>query len=144
MLARMGVLAIDPGVNKSGFAFADRLRIVTRALDPTRSDGDDERLADHIQSLVEERDVSTLLVGLPLTMGGEETGQAERVRVLIALLHTRFPKLEIVAYDERLTTKEAESRLREHGYSGREIRTRKDSWAALVLLEDWLRSGEPR
>ena len=144
MLRRMGVLAIDPGVNKSGFAFADRLRIVVRALDPVRSDGDDERLLDHIRSLVDERDVATLLVGLPLTMDGKERDQAKQVRGLIDQLRARFPALDVHAYDERLTTKEAESRLRELGYTGREIRSRKDSWAALVLLEDWLRSGEPR
>lgn len=140
----MGILAIDPGRMKSGFAFADRLRIVMRALDPVRTEGDDEKLVQHIAGLVAERDVSTLLVGLPLLASGDESAQSRLVRALIERLRERFPGLDVHAYDEHLTTKEAESRLHELGRSRNEIRRQKDSWAALVLLEDWIRSGEPR
>ena len=66
------------------------------------------------------------------------------MRAFIRRLAARFPELEVCAYDERLTTKEAENRLRALGYHGREIAVRKDSWSAKVLLEDWILSGEPR
>ena len=46
--------------------------------------------------------------------------------------------------DERLTTKEAESRLVEAGHTGARRKAAKDAWSAAVLLEDWVRSGEPR
>jgi putative pre-16S rRNA nuclease len=138
----VGVLAIDPGLAKHGFAVTDRLRIVLQALDSLRA-GEDE-LLDHVGRLLAERDVSTVLVGLPLHMDGREGERARAVRGLIERLSARFPHVTVVGYDERLTTKEAESRLRELGYSGRQIATRKDSWSALVLLEDWIRSGEPR
>jgi len=137
------VLAIDPGSKKSGFAFADRLRIAVHPLEPVRTNGDDAALLAHIAALVEERDVSTLLVGVPLDPEGGETRRSGEVRVLVARLRERFPHLDVRTYDEHLTTKEAESRLREAGYSGPEIQARKDSWAAMVLLEDWLESGEP-
>ncbi len=140
----MGVLAIDPGARKSGFAFTDALRISASALDPVRTDGDDQALLAHVEALVGERDVSVLLVGLPLDPEGRDTERSRAVRRLVAALTERFPTLEVCTHDEHLTTKEAESRLREQGYSGREIQRRKDSWAALVLLEDWLASGEPR
>jgi len=66
------------------------------------------------------------------------------VRRLIEVLKASFPHFEVHAYDERLTTKEAESRLRAEGYGPKEIMRRKDSMSALVLLEDWIESGEPK
>jgi len=139
-----GVLAIDYGERKTGFASADPARILLTPLETARIPGEGAELLDHIQALLEERSVGLLLVGLPLNMDGTAGDQALAVEAFVARLRARFPRLEVVTHDERLTTKEAESRLREHGYRGREIAERKDSWSALVLLEDWIRSGEPR
>ena len=50
----------------------------------------------------------------------------------------RFPGVAIVLVDERLTTKEAESRLTEAGFRGGERKARKDSWSAALLLEEWI------
>ena len=76
-------------------------------------------------------------------MGGEAGERAEAVQAFVRRLRERFPELEVRWYDERLTTKEAESRLREQGVGRRKIAAQKDSWSALVLLEDWVLSGEP-
>lgn len=143
----MGVLAIDPGERKTGFAVTDAMRIAFEPLPAfrvQRPDAAKEELLDHVAALLDERTISVVLVGLPLHMSGEESERARTVRAWTEQLSTRFPGLEVVTYDERLTTKEAESRLREAGYRGRQIAQRKDSWSALVLLEDWVRSGEPR
>jgi len=138
-----GILAIDYGERKSGFAVADGLRITVSPLDPVRIEGASEELLDHVEALLEERDVSTLLVGMPYNMDGTEGERAQATRAFLDRLRGRFPRLEIRAWDERLTTKEAESLLREEGYRGREISARRDSWSAMVLLRDWLASGEP-
>ena len=140
----MGVLAIDPGVKKSGFAFSDRLRISMRPLEYLRTNGKEELLLEHIQGLLEQLDIATLLVGMPYHMNGKEGERAKDVRRLIAVLEARFPQLSVHAYDERLTTKEAESRLRAEGLRAKEIMQKKDSMSALVLLEDWIASGEPK
>jgi putative Holliday junction resolvase len=138
-----GVLAIDHGEKKSGLAVTDSLRIAFEALPPVRSDGRDEIVLERVAELLEERSISTLLVGLPLHMDGSEGTRAARVRAFVAALTRRFPGITILTRDERLTSKEAETRLREAGLRGRAIRERRDSWSALVLLEDWVRSGEP-
>jgi putative Holliday junction resolvase len=138
-----GVLAIDYGERKTGFASADPTRIVLQPLETVRVPGAGTELLDHIQVLLAERDVSHLLVGMPLHADGTAGSQALRVEEFVERARERFPELTIVTHDEHLTTKEAESRLHEHGYRGKEIADRKDSWSALVLLEDWVRSGEP-
>ena len=138
-----GVLAIDYGEKKSGFAVTDALRIAFEPLEPVRSDGKDELVLEHVARLLAERSIATVVVGLPLHMDGREGERAQRVRAFVAQLAARFPELTVRTWDERLTSKEAESKLREAGHRGKAIRAQRDSWSALVLLEDWVRSGEP-
>ena len=138
-----GVLAIDYGDKKSGVAVTDALRIAFEPLEPVRSEGKDELVLEHVARLLAERSIATVVVGLPLHMDGREGERARRVRTFVALLAARFPELAVRTWDERLTSKEAETRLREAGERGRAIRAQRDSWSALVLLEDWVRSGEP-
>lgn len=139
-----GVLAIDLGTNKTGFAVSDPLRIVTQPLDQLGAGEQDPQLMDQIAGLLSEREIATLLVGLPTHMDGSESGRSRAVLDFTTRLGSRFPKLEILTWDERLTTKAAEDLLREAGFSGRQAKGRKDAWSALVLLRDWIDSGEPR
>ncbi len=102
------------------------------------------RNLDHIAELVQERSARTLLVGLPLNMDGTESGRSKDVRGFIERASARLPEVEVVAYDERLTTRAAEDLLHEAGFHGEGRKERLDSWSALVLLRDWLETGEPR
>lgn len=137
-----GVLAIDHGTQKFGFAVADPLRIATQPLESLR--GDESDAFARIAKLLDERDVDTLLVGLPLHMDGGVGARAEDVRGFCARLAARFPELAVVAFDERLTSKAADELARELDLSRDERKRWKDSLAALALLRDWLASGEPR
>jgi putative holliday junction resolvase len=139
-----GVLAIDHGTKRSGFASADGLRIAVSALDPFQGPGSSDELLAHVAHLCSERDITTFVVGLPGNMDGSEGPRAAEVRQFAARLAARFPKVELVLYDERLSTKAAEELLREAGFRGLEARARRDSWSALVVLRDWIESGEPR
>ncbi|MBL8858779.1 MAG: Holliday junction resolvase RuvX [Planctomycetes bacterium] len=139
-----GVLAIDHGTKRTGFAVTDALRLGVFALDPHRGDGQGQELLTHIAQLCDERTIATFLVGFPYDAEGREGGRAQDVRAFTERLARHLPKVEIVLYDERLTTKAAEELLREAGLHGDERKARRDSWSALVLLRDWIDSGEPR
>ena len=138
-----GVLAIDLGSKKTGFAGADPLRIAVRALDVCRHGERTEELLAHIRGLYEERDVGVFLLGYPVHMDGKPGARAQAVGHFKEELAKAFPEVRIVLWDERLTTKAAEELLREQGYNGKEIARRRDSWSALVLLRDRISSGEP-
>ena len=103
-----------------------------------RHGGREEVLFAHLEGLLAERDVEALVVGLPLHMSGEPGRRVERVHAFTAVLRARYPGLAVHEWDERLTTKEAEARLRERGLRGRAAKAERDAWSALVLLEDWL------
>ncbi len=138
------VLAIDHGTKKTGFAVADPLRFAVHPIEQVTLPGESDELLAFIDGLMKERDVDTFLIGLPFNMDGTEGGRAGDVRTFADRLHKRFPKVEVLFWDERLTTKAAEDLLRNEGYTGRQAKDVKDSWSALVLLRDWIESGEPR
>jgi putative Holliday junction resolvase len=137
------VIAIDHGTQRTGFAVTDALRVSSEPLDAFHGAGDGEALLAHVARLVEVRTVGALLVGLPLHADGTAGGRAADVRAFVGRLREHFPDVDVVSHDEHLTTKEAEARLAEAGHYGAARKARKDSWSALVLLEDWIRSGEP-
>ncbi len=137
-------IAIDHGEKRTGFAVADPTRIVSQPLDVYHGPGSSSGLLDHLQALVDERQVDTFVVGYPYNMDGTLGGRARSVEAFIERLQARFPQIAIIRQDERLSTKEAEELLREAGYHGEARKARKDSWSALVILRDWIGAGEPR
>lgn len=139
-----GVLAIDHGTRVSGFASTDSLRIATSALPAVRAPGDSDALLDHLERLVAERDVDVLLVGLPLDGKGQDTARSKDVRRFARRAAQRLPSLAVCGWDEHLTTRAARELLVEEGVSKRKRQELRDSYAALVLLRDWMAAGEPR
>jgi putative Holliday junction resolvase len=141
--SRKAVLAIDHGVKRCGFAVADALRISALPLAPFLGAGNSTAALDFIAGMLRERDVDTFLVGWPVNMDGSSGARAQDVQQFVDALQARFPAQRIVRYDERLTTKAAEELLREAQVPPAKRRELRDSFSALVLLRDWLDSGEP-
>lgn len=144
MSTRTGVLAIDHGTKRTGFAAVDALRIAAVPLQAFAGPGDGPELLAYVAQLLDERTVGVLLVGLPRHADGSEGVRAAEVRAFSVRLAARFPKLAVVLHDEHLTTKAAEELLRDAGTRRSDWKGRRDSLSALVLLRDWLESGEPR
>lgn len=142
------VIAIDHGTKKTGFALSDGLRILTEPLDVCHAPGTSPALFAHIVGLCQERDVERLLIGLPRNMDGTEGPRSASVRafgelLVAAIAAAGLPVPAITYWDERLSTKEADSLLVEAGHTGEARKSRRDSWSALVVLRDWLTAGEP-
>ena len=143
MSSQSAVLAVDHGTKKTGFASTDALRTAEWPLECWHGPGDSEELIEHIATLVAERSAGTVLVGLPLNMDTTEGGQAKKVRAFIERVRARLEEVDVLPWDERLTTRSAEDLLHEAGFHGDDMKARRDSWSALVLLRDWLETGEP-
>jgi putative Holliday junction resolvase len=140
---KSSALAIDHGQRRSGFAVCDALRIATTPLAAWRDDAPGPGLFDFIAGLLGERDVGTFVIGLPCNMDGSEGPRAAQVRAFAALLSARFPSVAIAFVDERLSTKAAEDLMRDAEIRPRDRKAYKDSFAALVLLRDWIAANEP-
>lgn len=131
-------LAIDHGTKKTGFAVSDALGVSIEPLGVFQGTG--EALLDRIGELLAERTIRTFVVGLPLNADGTPGPRAQDAEAFGKTLQARFPDQELAWVDERWTTKEAEARLTDAGFRGKERKARKDAWAAALLLEEWLRT----
>lgn len=130
------VLAIDMGSKRVGLAVSDELRLTIRALQPMpRTPW--KRLLSSLAELCEQFDVRSIVLGLPLRLDGTEGDAAQEVRRVGRNLQLSL-NLPLFFQDERLTSKEAESSLRERGLRAFEISDRVDSEAASIILSDFL------
>jgi putative Holliday junction resolvase len=128
------VLALDYGSARCGCAISDPTGVLATPLPPVLAPGT-RRGRARLRELVRETGAERVLVGLPLSLSGEDSAQTAETRAFAAGLG-RAVAVPVELYDERFTTRLA-------ARSGGEAS--EDSRAAAHLLEGWLaaRPGEP-
>ena len=135
------VLAVDVGARRVGLAISDASRTLARPLETiaVTSDADAvDRVARRILELADEDGgLSTIVVGMPSHLDGTATPETSRVVAFISRLKTRT-SLTVDTEDERLSSREAESRLALRERDWRERKKRLDAAAAAVILQDYL------
>ena len=126
------VLALDYGEARCGVAVSDPTGTLATPLEAIERPGS-RRGLERVARLVRAQEAERVLVGLPLTLAGEEGEQARLTREWAARLG-ELVSVPVELHDERLTTRQAEQT---GGGSD------ADSRAAAHLLESWL-SRDPR
>ena len=143
----MRVLGIDVGRRRIGLAISDRSRTLARplatlAVSDRRSGVD--RVAREIERLAAEEDgLAAIVVGVPRKLDGSPSDEGRHAEAFIAALGA-CTALPIAREDERLTSREAESRLAIRERDWRRRKEKLDAAAAAVILQDYLdrhRSG---
>ncbi len=131
----MRVLALDYGAARCGCALSDPTGTLASPIEPVARPATRRALAQ-IADLVGALEVERVLVGLPLSLSGEDSAQTRETRAWAARL-TDALAVPVELYDERFTTTLAG---RAGGTSSSE-----HSRAAAVLLDGWLarRAGAP-
>jgi putative Holliday junction resolvase len=135
-------LGVDLGSVRIGLALSDPTRTVASPHSVLRRARNDHP-ADHlaILEIAREHDVTTIVVGLPLSLSGGK-GPAARAAVteIAELQAAAGAGIEVVAHDERLTTISAERSLDEAGVRGADRTAVVDKVAAAIMLQSWLES----
>jgi putative holliday junction resolvase len=98
----------------------------------------DASLISTLAALVEEEGVATIVVGRPVALSGNETSSTLHADALFAALVDAFPQLDVVQWDERLTTFEAQRALSQAGVRARNQREHLDSAAAVIMLQSYV------
>lgn len=135
----MRAIGLDIGEVRIGVAVSDPRGTVASPLTVL----DARELRRDIRPLariVEDYEAEVVVVGLPLTLAGEEGPQAAGVRTEAERLGTELG-LPVEYYDERLSSAEARRMMREAGVSEREQRGALDKVAAAIVLQGWLDAG---
>ena len=136
------VAGLDVGERRIGVAVSDATGTLARplgVLQTTGLDGDAvERAVAELGRLTAEDDgLESLVVGLPRRLDGSPSEMTSRVEAFAEALRTRTA-LPVVLQDERLTSREAESRLALREKDWRVRKKQLDAAAAAIILQDYL------
>lgn len=141
MKSKLSVLGLDIGKKRIGIAGCDGTGLIATpimTLERTGFTDDVEQLSD----LIGAREVTLLVIGLPYGMNGELGQQAQRIQKYAHRLQ-KVLKLPIEYVDERLSSIEAETRLKhKRGFSPRRDKAQIDAHAAAIILQQWLNQRE--
>lgn len=129
------------GGRRIGLAISDPSGTLARPLSTLTVDGPDDavaRVAAEIARLAGEEDgLATIVVGAPARLDGTPSAQTATVDAFVDALRARTT-LPIMREDERLTSREAESRLAVRERDWRKRKALIDAAAAAIILQDYL------
>jgi putative Holliday junction resolvase len=136
----MRVLAVDVGRRRIGLAISDPSGTLARPLATVAPEGRHgvEAVARAIDRLAAEEDgLGQIVVGMPARLDGTETEITAYVSAFVTALRMRTA-VPVAEVEERLTSREAESRLAVTEKDWRKRKPRLDAAAAAVILQDYL------
>jgi putative Holliday junction resolvase len=130
------VLGIDWGERRLGLAVSDETQTVATPHSVERCRSDEERI-DAVVRHARNLGVSSIVLGMPLSLSGEEGPTGRAVRRFGEMLGQRLD-IPLVLWDERLTTGAAQRALIEAGLRRSKRREVVDKVAATVMLQSYL------
>lgn len=135
----MRILCLDVGTRTIGLAVSDALKITAQGVETYRRI---ELMKDiaKIANVVKEYEVSKIVVGLPKNMNGTIGPQGLEVQEFVKELKEHLNSIEIVMWDERLSTVAAEKSLIAADVSRSKRRKIIDKMAAVFILQGYLDS----
>ena len=127
----MRVLALDYGSARCGCALSDPSGTIVTPIAVIERPATKRGMGE-LRELILEREVERVVVGLPLSLRGEDTEQTRETRAFAGDLSRRLGgRVPVELHDERFTTRMAQRM--EGPFTASE-----DSRAAALLLESWL------
>ena len=136
------ILGLDVGSKGIGIAMSDPMGWTAQGLTYLQRK-DLKQDLEALRQLIQQHDVGEIAVGLPRNMDGSIGFQAESVQEFAAQLKTVFAG-EVAFVDERLTTVQAERRLREMDVRAAKRKQVIDQQAAVIILQTYLQMREAR
>ena len=131
----MKILSIDHGNKKTGLALSDENeKLASRFL--TVKNKSSKNLIKEIKKIVLEKNVSKIILGIPIGFKGE-SAQTQNIKKFSAKLSGNI-EIPIIEVNEIFTSKIAEENLRNAGVKSEEIKKIIDQEAARIILQDYL------
>lgn len=135
-MRRVRILALDYGTKRIGVAISDELKLIAQPLEFIPAEPFAEFLKRFVE-IIRDKEVATVVIGLPRNMDGSYGPAAAKVREFVAALCSAVTT-PIQTWDERLTTAQAQRVLIEGGVRRQDRKQRVDKTAAAILLQSYL------
>lgn len=130
------MLGVDYGDARIGIATCDELEILASAKDTIPSQSMRKNI-DAVAAIAKAEKAERIVVGLPLNMDGTEGARASKTRSFGKILE-KVSGIEVVYFDERLTTLEADERMDEASVRKSKRKQVVDRIAAAIILQSYL------
>ena len=130
------ILALDVGEKRIGVAVSDALNTIANGIETIKR-VDTKSVIEKIKDLIEEYELSKIIVGMPFNMNGTKGASARSVEEFIRLIRAEID-LSIETVDERLTTAQGERMLLEADVSRKKRKLSIDKIAAQLILQSYL------
>lgn len=136
----MRYMGLDLGTRTCGVAFSDYTETIATFYDTLRfRDNDLQKCLEYVIILVNEKKVDKVVLGFPINMNGTLGPKAEYCQKFKEMLEESL-KMEVVLYDERLTTVEVTKVMISADISRKKRKTKVDALAATLILQSYLDS----
>lgn len=135
----MRIMGLDFGSKTVGVAVSDSLLLTAQGVEIIRRKEENKlrQTLARIEELIVEYEVSQIVLGLPKNMNATEGVRAELTREFQEKLERRTG-LEVVLWDERLTTVASDKAMMEAGVRRENRKNYVDMIAATLILQGYL------
>ena len=135
------ILGLDVGSKTVGIAISDLMGWTAQGLDTLRINEEQEDLGiDQLVKIIKDNQVGTVVIGLPKNMNNSIGFRGEASIKYKEKLQESIPSIDIVMWDERLSTMAAEKSLLEADVSRQKRKKVIDKMAAVFILQGYLDS----
>ncbi|HDH4223490.1 TPA: Holliday junction resolvase RuvX [Staphylococcus aureus] len=135
------ILGLDVGSRTVGIAISDIMGWTAQGLDTLRINEENNELGiDQLVDIIKKHNVGTVVIGLPKNMNNSIGFRGESSLTYKEKLLEAYPSIEIVMWDERLSTMAAERSLLEADVSRQKRKQVIDKMAAVFILQGYLDS----
>ena len=135
------ILGLDVGSKTVGIAISDLMGWTAQGLDTLRINEEQDDLGiDQLVKIIKDNQVVTVVIGLPKNMNNSIGFRGEASIKYKEKLQESIPSIDIVMWDERLSTMAAERSLLEADVSRQKRKKVIDKMAAVFILQGYLDS----
>ena len=132
------VLGLDYGDARVGMAITDALKITAQPMDTLQIHGDSSILINKIKEIMQDTKLEAVVIGYPRHLNGDVSETAKKIDNVIIKIQELG--LNVVKWDERLTTVMAHKTMRDLGIKQKDKKIHADRLAAMYILEDYINS----
>jgi putative Holliday junction resolvase len=132
----MRFLGLDVGDKRIGVAMSDSLGTFASCLEVINW-SNWKTVKARLQEIINEYQITLIVVGLPKNMDGTLGLQARKVISFASMLEEET-KIGVVLWDERLSSKSAETYLIQDGVSRKDRKQAIDMISACIILQNYI------
>ena len=131
-------IGLDYGDSRIGVAITDSLGITVQGLETIHHNGNDKLALKRLEEIIDEYNVGTIVIGMPINMNGTSTIRVDVTNKFIHKLKCKFNNIPIETVDERLTTVAAHKTMNYLNINKKNKKNIVDTISAVYILETYI------